>query len=242
MTILWDEGTDLTGDNIVDLVGSYVRIEVTSYPSWIGIPPGLLPWIRGLGRVGFLIDGAGDTDEALGYLDTIIGAAAIEANQVHIFLYAGVEATVYQGAAMSAVTQPSSLVEATAVQTIPDSAITFITWGQQTAGLGQLWNIASPTRWTVRESGLYLAEVQVLMTTATYTTMILNLYKNGVNVRRLTRQANAAPAVAGNLVYGSGMIDVVENDYLEVQIYQTSGAGRDTILPTRGQLARLTSI
>lgn len=239
MTLLWAEPAAIVGDDTLDHAGSACRITLAPPPLHTGSSGHVPVSYYGLGVVGWK---AGDhyyPPLSLRWRDQILDGRPDDADGIYWQLGAGQSGDLEVGYLMGELYQPFVALQQNVVQAVDDAQLVPLTWGAQSAGIGQLWSIANPTQLICRESGLHLATVQLCIVSATYSQIALYISVNGTLIYSLVKDTEQTNVGGTRVLNGVAQIILNENDYIEYVTYQVSGASRNTTTDSRCQLSRL---
>jgi hypothetical protein len=129
---------------------------------------------------------------------------------------------------------PACRVYRTTVQLIPTSTNTIIGFDAERYDTDNIHdNVTNNTRLTCRTAGKYLITANLGFGTTAAGTRQLSIYLNGATYLGLVSQPSNT-GVDGPYMHVSCVQDLIVGDYVEVLVYQTSGAGLN-VLAASGQ-------
>lgn len=119
--------------------------------------------------------------------------------------------------------QPFTKLTRSSNQSIPDSALTIVSWNVETEDIGGGWVSSSPTRFTAPRDGVYHVNVVVQWSNHATGLREMTIRKNGSSTPSFDGQRGAAASNVTVVQSTSRFIRLVTGDYLEVAVYQNSG-------------------
>lgn len=111
-------------------------------------------------------------------------------------------------------------------QTIPDSLVEPVSFSDEWFDSDCCWDVANPTRLTVRTGGVYCVYGNVVWVNSAAGYRFLAITLNG-NSRYIALCSAVAVAGVGPFMNVSGLFFLNEGDYVELRVFQTTGSPLD---------------
>lgn len=227
MPEVWTAGQVVTGAGSAAALGTWLRVNVTGVPAYIGHTAGTPSLYYNTGRAGWKSDAFYAEYTVLKALQTIIPVPPDIATDVWWDLEYGVTATIYQGREIDVSQAVAARVANSAAQTTTTSVsltlsfdtVRYDPWGMHAA--------ANPTRLTCKVPGIYDIGAAIQFVANATGNRSMRIILNGTT--ELARMGT--PGSAGGLGVSplniSCQTQLNVGDYVEVTAFQSSGGNLD---------------